>query len=195
MFTRYKGTQIPANYSGVRFRDFATPPTEMKTHKPSPSYTSAKTSVSPAFRNIQLQRENFDAASSELGENEASEQEFSLFDNDFGGEISQENNAWEQGYYQSERLTVNEDYKEGGEAERDECSHNECSCKERTKCERKKEPKGDVFGEISAVLDKIFKGIRSEDFLLLAIMLLIMGDGKSEAKGALLPLALILLYS
>ena len=56
MFTRYKGTSVPENYSGVLFRDAYAPPTEMKTHKPSPSYTSTKTSVSPTFRSAQLQR-------------------------------------------------------------------------------------------------------------------------------------------
>ena len=50
MFTRYKGIEIPQNYSGNRFRNEA-PITETKTHKPSVS-SSAKTSISPSFESV-----------------------------------------------------------------------------------------------------------------------------------------------
>ena len=50
MFTKYKGVQIPQNYSGSRFKVDELE-TEMKTHKPTPSYSSTKTSVSPTFHN------------------------------------------------------------------------------------------------------------------------------------------------
>ena len=186
MFTRYKGTEIPANYSGVRFRDYAPPPTEMKTHKPSPSYTSTKTSVSPAFRSMQLQRGNFDTSVNDAATKESA-QELFPFENGFDGEASQENIAFEQDFYKNECHTC-ENSCQGCES----CGARACECE---KCTEKKAEKSDIFGEISEVLDKIFKRIQGEDFLILAIMLLIMGEGKSEAKGAWLPLALILLYS
>lgn len=47
MFTRYKGIEIPQNYSGNRFKSEA-PITETKMHKPSMSY-GTKTSISPTF--------------------------------------------------------------------------------------------------------------------------------------------------
>ena len=49
MFTRYKGIDIPENYSGSRFK--APIITETKTHKPTPpmTYSGTKTSISPAF--------------------------------------------------------------------------------------------------------------------------------------------------
>ena len=49
MFTKYKGVQIPQNYSGSRFKADGLE-TEMKTHKPTPSYSSTRTSVSPTFQ-------------------------------------------------------------------------------------------------------------------------------------------------
>lgn len=49
MFSKYKGIEIPLNYSGSRFKSSEVE-TEMKTHKPSPSYRSTKTSVSPTFQ-------------------------------------------------------------------------------------------------------------------------------------------------
>ena len=49
MFTKYKGVQIPQNYSGSRFK-VAELETEMKTHKPIPAYSSTRTSVSPTFQ-------------------------------------------------------------------------------------------------------------------------------------------------
>ena len=50
MFTRYKGIEIPQNYSGSRFKSEA-PITETKTHKPSPSFAT-RTSISPSFERI-----------------------------------------------------------------------------------------------------------------------------------------------
>ena len=49
MFTKYKGINIPENYSGSRFK--APPETETKTHTPSSLgvYSGTKTSISPAF--------------------------------------------------------------------------------------------------------------------------------------------------
>ena len=51
MFSKYKGIEIPLNYSGSRFKSSGVE-TEMKTHKPSPSYRSTKTSVSPTFQSV-----------------------------------------------------------------------------------------------------------------------------------------------
>lgn len=49
MFTKYRGIEIPQNYSGSRFS--APPPDiEMKTHRPSTVYTPSKTSISPTFQ-------------------------------------------------------------------------------------------------------------------------------------------------
>ena len=49
MFTRYKGIDVPQNYSGNRFKSEIIPPiTETKTHKPT-NFTPTKTSISPAF--------------------------------------------------------------------------------------------------------------------------------------------------
>ena len=49
MFTRYKGIEIPQNYSGSRFKS-EPPLTETKTHKPSLTSTT-RTSISPMFEN------------------------------------------------------------------------------------------------------------------------------------------------
>ena len=200
MFTRYKGTEIPPNYSGTRFRDYSPPPTEMKTHKPSPSYVSTKTSVSPSFKSVQLQRENFEAPKKDFGSYEARKNDSFSFENEFEGEVGTENKLFEDDFYVNDGFSYNDVYEQGNEAYQQGAENGsakkECdSCKSKDKCEHKKAEKCEQITDICGILDKIFKGIRSEDFLLLAIMLIIMGDGKSEAKGALLPLALILLYS
>ena len=200
MFTRYKGTEIPPNYSGTRFRDYSPPPTEMKTHKPSPSYVSTKTSVSPSFKSVQLQRENFEAPKNDFGSYEASTKDSFSFANEFEGEVGAESKPFEDDFYVNDGFSYNDAYRQGNEAyhqkSENDSGKKECnSCECADKCEHKKVEKCEPGTDICGILDKIFKGIRSEDFLLLAIMLIIMGDGKSEAKGALLPLALILLYS
>ena len=56
MFTRYKGINIPENYSGNRFK--APIETETKTHKPTQSgvYGGTKTSISPIFESAIKER-------------------------------------------------------------------------------------------------------------------------------------------
>lgn len=49
MFTKYRGIEIPQNYSGSRF-SVPPPETGMKTHRPSTVYTPSKTSISPTFQ-------------------------------------------------------------------------------------------------------------------------------------------------
>ncbi len=49
MFTKYRGIEIPQNYSGSRF-SVPPPETEMKTHRPSTIYSPSKTSISPTFQ-------------------------------------------------------------------------------------------------------------------------------------------------
>ena len=49
MFTKYRGIEIPQNYSGSRF-SVPPPETEMKTHRPSSVYAPSKTSISPIFQ-------------------------------------------------------------------------------------------------------------------------------------------------
>ncbi len=208
MFTRYRGTEIPENYSGVRFRDFSPPPTEMKTHKPTPSYTSTKTSVSPTFRSAQLQRGTI----SSRDEQELDDVEAEL---DFNGGYLEKNNSFplegNELSYESSVQAPSErgDFSDFGCESCNEEKENEMSDSythknsfEKTtenealiKSEQKKEKGADFKGELGTLLDKILKGIQGEDFLLLAVIILILADGKSDAKGALLPLALLLLYS
>ena len=74
MFTKYKGVQIPQNYSGSRFKADGLE-TEMKTHKPTPSYSSTRTSVSPTFQSAIDNR--YDSENQKIGgyvyENEGKE--------------------------------------------------------------------------------------------------------------------------
>ena len=209
MFTRYKGSGIPENYSGVRFRE-AAQHTEMKTHKPSPSYTSTKTSVSPMFRSAQLQRNqgNFEGGSAYGSENytleETRENDFGRKDlhnsisydldenlhNDFMNDSRNNCTRDESSDSQGE----NDNFREGVYEKREKIDNG--SGDVRNVSEKKKAHKStDLKGELGGLLDKALKGIKSDDFILLAVILLLLGGDNSEAKSAILPLALLLLYS
>lgn len=213
MFTRYKGTAIPENYSGVAFSDHYAPPTEMKTHKPAPSYTSTKTSVSPTFKSAQLQRsaqksvESSQAKDSEayvpLQHNEKNDtHNFSQSSYHIGGQEeyfpNEESGSKHLFPYRKELENQNyaEHFYSGGESN-SRC--NECeSEKERDKekgGESRKAPTQSLGVELYELLNKILKGIRGEDLLLLAVAFLILAENKGESTAALLPLILLLLYS
>lgn len=219
MFTRYKGTGIPENYSGVRFRE-AAQHTEMKTHKPSPSYTSTKTSVSPMFRHAQLQKnqEKYEESIAYGGEStpsytneEAPENDFGRKDihnsisynldenlrNDFmndsrnnkirdesgdfcgeSGDFCGENINFREGVYEKHQKTDN-----AGVQRRDVGES------------KKARGSTDLKAELGGLLDKILGGIKSDDFILLAVIFLLLGGEGGASKSAILPLALLLLYS
>jgi hypothetical protein len=60
---------------------------------------------------------------------------------------------------------------------------------------RKKAPTQSFGAELNEVFERILRSIQSEDFLLLAVIFLLLGDEKSKAKETIFPLALLLLYS
>lgn len=205
MFTRYHGTVVPENYSGVRFRDAYAPPTEMKTHKPSPSYTSTRTSVSPMFKSAQLQRNQSSTETNEWHNTEWRDNDdtHNKTLNEYyieQGDVRRTENENENENESTNNSLLNENihYQQHEETPKTPCieqNHESNSPMGAEKCETKNEHSANFGVELNELLNKIFKGIQSEDFLLLSIIFLLLGDEKSEAKGALLPLALLLLYS
>lgn len=205
MFTRYKGTSVPENYSGVLFRDAYAPPTEMKTHKPSPSYTSTKTSVSPTFRSAQLQRNLENSGDKRLqgvSDEESgwrSDEKTDWHSNLDGGdgakkEIREQNDALYQdifdGFIKNESRHSENEVNSNSDGDFDATIVNEQESNN-----RKKAPTQSFGAELNEVFERILRSIQSEDFLLLAVILLLLGDEKSKAKETIFPLALLLLYS
>lgn len=205
MFTRYKGTSVPENYSGVLFRDAYAPPTEMKTHKPSPSYTSTKTSVSPTFRSAQLQRNQENSSDKRLqgvSDEESgwrSDEETGWHSNLEGGDgAKKEIREQEDAFYQD----IFDDFieNESRHSENEVNSSNDGDFDAATdngqeSDTRKKAPTQSFGAELNEVFERILRSIQSEDFLLLAVIFLLLGDEKSKAKETIFPLALLLLYS
>ncbi|MBQ4109064.1 MAG: hypothetical protein IJC80_06650 [Clostridia bacterium] len=232
MFTRYKGMGIPENYSGVRFREAAQ--TEMKTHKPSPSYTSTRTSVSPMFHSAQLQRNQgkFEEAVAFADEGqpnyntleETRNNEFGRENShnsfrgnfginssddvksDFGTDLQNDivedlQNDYNRDSYNN--MTDDENINFSGENYNSREDVYEKRKKTNDEVVRKSDENGgknirksnDFKVELKGLLDKIFDGIKSEDFILLAVIFLLLGSEGNTSKSAILPLALLLLYS
>lgn len=183
MFTRYNGMGIPENYSGVRFREAAQ--TEMKTHKPSPSYTSTRTSVSPMFASAQLQR------------HQPSPREESKY----RPEAEYERSPETEYEYSPEGAVEYHSNADGKSCSEEHCdsAHERASCKDtKENVAEKQRPlrASDVKEtELSGLLAKIFKEIDSSDLILLAVIFLLLGGENERAKSSLLPLILLLLYS
>ncbi len=213
MFTRYKGTSVPENYSGVLFRDAYAPPTEMKTHKPSPSYTSTKTSVSPTFRSAQLQRNLENSGDKRL--QGVSDEESGWRSDEKTGWHSDEKMDWhsnlEDGDGDKKEIREQDDAlyqdifddfieNESRHSENEVNSSNDGDFDARIdngqeSDTRKKAPTQSFGAELNEVFERILRSIQSEDFLLLAVIFLLLGDEKSKAKETIFPLALLLLYS
>lgn len=205
MFTRYKGTSVPENYSGVLFRDAYAPPTEMKTHKPSPSYTSTKTSVSPTFRSAQLQRNLENSGDKRLqgvSDEESgwrSDEKTGYHSNLEGGdgakkEIREQDDALYQDIFDD--FTENESrHSENEVNSSNDGDFDAATDNGQESNTRKKAPTQSFGAELNEVFERILRSIQSEDFLLLAVIFLLLGDEKSKAKETIFPLALLLLYS
>lgn len=213
MFTRYKGTSVPENYSGVLFRDAYAPPTEMKTHKPSPSYTSTKTSVSPTFRSAQLQRNLENSGDKRL--QGVSDEESGWRSDEKTGWHSDEKMDWhsnledgdgdkkeireqEDAFYRNDLENFTEYESIHGENEVNSSNDGDFDARivnEQESDTRKKAPTQSFGAELNEVFERILRSIQSEDFLLLAVIFLLLGDEKSKAKETIFPLALLLLYS
>ena len=169
MFTRYKGIDVPQNYSGSRFKS-EPQNTEMKTHKPSPVYSPTKTSISPSFERVVSQGYQNTFESSPFKENIDNVSDF----NDF----QEENNVLENEYFEPE----NEPLETYNESQREEPD-----CAPKTK-------KAGIFKELSPFINKFFKNINSEDLLLLSLIILLFGEGNDESSDLIIPLLCLFLY-
>lgn len=213
MFTRYKGAAIPENYSGVRFRDAYAPPTEMKTHKATPSYTSTRTSVSPTFKSAQREKNQQATTDNRWNENAdltEAQNEYSWnqttdcsLQNQYGnerneGDFSNSKSFRTDGEAPSDEFIERQSQKQNQsycENESDNYESESGSCENGSdEYETKKAPPH-TFRELSELISTVLHSIQGDDFLLLAVIFLLLGEEKNEAKGALLPLALLLLYS
>ena len=165
MFTRYKGISIPENYSGNRFK--APPQTETKMHRPSPSYTGTKTSLSPMFEEAMRQKSVAIPNQSQFNDEEGN-------DFDIGIDLPNEEN--------SEESKVPLDNKEAS----DTYYENTTS---------KKSASGNsVLGELSTLIGNLTKGLKSEDLLILAIIVLLLSENNDDGM-IILPLLFLLLYN
>ena len=170
MFTRYKGVQVPQNYSGSRFAQDMEYQTEMKTHKPSPSYSSTRTSVSPTFQSALNSR--YEEEKNRKTSNYVYETEENSYDNK---ETNIQDDKSQVLPYSSE--DENENFKHQG------------------KDEESKKGVTSLIEDFKAFFNSLTSTINSEDLLLLGLIILLAGEGTEETRGAILPLALLFLYN
>ncbi|MBQ8546512.1 MAG: hypothetical protein IJ437_06200 [Clostridia bacterium] len=166
MFTRYKGIDIPQNYSGSRFKS-EPPKTEMKTHKPTSVYTPTKTSISPTFERAVSQ-----------GYQEAFE---SITDEEISDNVSDFNDISEENYcLENEYIENKPESQENAEEFTEECAPPQKKC--------------GIFDELSPFIDSFFKNISSEDLLLLSLVILLFSEGNEESNDLIIPLLCLFLY-
>lgn len=168
MFTRYKGISIPENYSGSRFK--AAPETETKLHKPStPIYSGTKTSISPTFE--EAIRQQYEPEIEELDSESDTSNDTNLF---------------------TESSEIEEASLKALEA--DEASKLTDTYKESTTNQESTSGDG-VLGEFSKLFGKLSSGLKSENLLILAVILLIFSENNSDDNALILPLLALLLYN
>ncbi len=201
MFTRYKGFEIPKDYSGSRFKGEGLK-TEMKTHKASPSYTSTRTSVSPTFKNaINLYDNQSNQKTSDyVYEIEPKDDFFASQDPDYLQDRSRRLHGQENNQSQDEENdnSLGGIEGEGEDKERDYYEENKSEYYEENKGtaenEGAKKGIGAILDEIKPIASKLFSSISSEDLLLISLALLFASEDSEEARGAILPLLLLFLY-
>lgn len=169
MFTRYKGIDVPQNYSGSRFKS-EPPNTEMKTHKPTPIYSPTKTSISPSF---------------ERARNHG-------YQNVVEGQIANESidNVSDFNDFQEENYSLENEY---FEPESKPLGNGDSNQEDEDKCEQKQQKEG-VFDELKPLINKFLKNINSEDLLLLSLIILLFGEGNEESSDLIIPLLCLFLY-
>ena len=165
MFTRYKGINIPENYSGNRFK--APIETETKTHKPTQNsvYGGTKTSISPIFENAIKERSYVNDMSETI-------------------QVPDDN-------YQNEEATYTQSTCEPQSIDFDEEFVENQDTKEP---ENEKSPKNSVLGDFASVFSQITSKIKQDDFIIIGVILLLLSE-KGEDKDVILPLLLLLLYA
>ena len=179
MYSKYI---VPENYSGVRFKAPIIE-TETKLHKPTPSYTSTRTSVSPTFQNAinaRIAKEKEDKISEDVAD----------FD---------KNNLslprGEEDYSDNDELSSSFSFEADNTVADNEEEIIDVTSKEEYKNDEKKAGIG-LFGkEFLPILSKITSKISTEDLLLLSLILVFASEENGEAKDLLLPLLLLFLYN
>ncbi len=171
MFTKYQGISLPQNYSGNRFRSYPKD-TEMKTHKaqePSRNSSGVKTSVSPIFQEASKRTSN------------ASDNAKSTFD------YQQRNEEDDKEFYEDkseiidtspEKSYENDDSDNQAEEKNDNVAYEETL--------------SDFFSKSG--LSKMLNGLHSDDILLLALILILAGEGEAQNPDAIVILSLLLLF-
>ena len=166
MFTKYKGINIPENYSGSRFK--APPETETKTHTPSSLgvYGGTKTSISPAFEDALREKSS-----------PKKEETFELFQ-----EPLLEESTGDAPYFEDE-----ESVEEVKERENEQ---------EAPHASRKSTGNGSsrLFSEFGNLFSQISSKIKQDDLIIIAVILLLLSE-ENEDNYVILPLLLLLLYS
>ena len=177
MYSKYT---VPENYSGVRFKAPIIE-TETKLHKPTPSYTSTRTSVSPTFQNAinaRISKEIYEKTSEDV----ANFNENAPF-----------SPSVEEDYLENKELSTESSFESKVDENIDEFP-NERS--EIDTNENEKRTGIGLFGkEFLPILSKITSKISTEDLLLLSLILVFASEENSEAKDLLLPLLLLFLYN
>ncbi len=175
MFTRYKGIEIPQNYSGNRFKSEVPPPiTETKTHKPT-SYSPTKTSISPLFENA---LKTADAVSDFKKESYETDEEFNIISNDDLNAYAENNEENLDAIEEIEKVNSIDCANESFDKEKRAITHQ----------------KGNLLDEFKPLIGKIIGNVNSEDLLLLSLVVLLMGESNASSNELILPLLFLLLY-
>ena len=168
MFTKYTDIDLPKNYSGSRFKQ-AIADTKMKTHKAQqvpPNATAIKTAVSPSFQDI------IDKTA-KASEPKEPTNELSL-NADAVAEVQEAPNE--------------NDYSEDALSDKETQIEAFAQQNERNDF--------DLFSLFkSSGLGKLLDNKSRDDFLLIALIVLMASDGAGDNLDAIILLALLLLYS
>ncbi len=192
MFTRYKGIDIPKNYSGNRFK--MPIETEMKTHS-GEILGASRTSVSPSFNNSISSFQDNDEVENE-GENidfEASEQ-----NSNYRQEAPYRSELEEGGYENTDKYSEPYNFQENNYDDENRAQvHQEIDESPSPVCDigdNNEKQRSNFFKELSSVFNKLFKNSKSDDLLLLFITLLLANDKNENNSDAVILLLLVLLY-
>ncbi|MBQ7788337.1 MAG: hypothetical protein IJ398_01635 [Clostridia bacterium] len=191
MFTRYKGIDIPKNYSGNRFR--VPIETEMKTHS-GEIISASRTSVSPSFNNgISSFQDNEVENEGKNIDFEATEQ-----NSDYGQEEPYSSDLKEGGYENPDKYSEPYDFEENNYDDENRAQTNqEIDESPSPVCDisdNNEKQGSNFFKELSSVFNKLFSNSKSDDMLLLFIALLLANDKNENNSDAVILLLLVLLY-
>ena len=168
MYSRYN---IPKNYSGNRFKEPLIE-TETKFHKPSPSYTSTRTSVSPTFQN----------ALNEQSIKKTGDGVYDFAENDSPSPI------FEAEEFDPPIADFQHEQKNSFLGDTEQERNGDFSSNEK---EKGQSPLGK---EILPLVSKVLSNINHEDLILISLILLFVSEENSEAKSLILPLMILYFY-